>query len=830
MDVKAIIPACVAVLFCLYSQPAFSQQYHSNDITPPSTPGGKLSGSAAGKQVGSGSNNHAYLLSGNALTAVDLTPSGYYSSQANSISSDGSQECGFGSGPSGGIHPLVWFGSSSSYADLIPSGFSFGYCTSVDSGEQVGFSENQSYFITASHAYLWRGSSTTAVDLHPSALYPFSRAMGNRNGEQVEYVSTFAYPYGEFPGYHTTSHAYRWSGSAASGVDLNPAGFDASEALATNGLHQGGWGYIAADLNSPQHALLWFGDAASAVDLHPAGYSASRVNALNADIQVGDGWIGTPYAVGSVRHALAWSGTADTVIDLNQYLPAGYTNGVATGIDADGNIVGYAYNMVGYNGIYTPPDAIAVVFAPGQAPASQLAGISVDLANVAPGAIVTGTVSLGGAAPTGGVVINFLSTNVSLAGTPGNVVIAEGSSSATFPLPILGNTLTMPTSFRVYASDGSVSRFTSLTVTPVVQLSNVMVNPVEGGFSSAGSVSLTVPAQSGGATVALSSGDPNLLSVPASVFLPQFYSAISFSATTTPVQAITTVPVTATFNGQSVTSNVTLNPAPVLSLAAVSVPSLVGGQSVTGTVALNTFPRDAAGATISLVSSDPALLQVPATVQIPQGVSAASFVVTSNSVSSIKTVTITASFNGSAVNGTLTVNPTPTVTISTADFVVSTMMLKVQADTSYANSILTYGIDGGGPIGTMQLELGVWKGSIVLPAAPKTVTVWNSNGGQAVMNVTVRTTTGGGGGGGSIGGGGGGSTSTPYKLSISKTGKGTVTASPSAASYAPGTSVTLTATPDPGSPWIGWSGACSGNATTCTVIMNSNLSVTANFK
>ena len=71
---------------------------------------------------------------------------------------------------------------------------------------------------------------------------------------------------------------------------------------------------------------------------------------------------------------------------------------------------------------------------------------------------------------------------------------------------------------------------------------------------------------------------------------------------------------------------------------------------------------------------------------------------------------------------------------------------------------------------------------------------------------------------------------TTYKISISKNGKGTVTANPSAASYAPGTAVTLTATPDPGSPWTGWAGACSGTAITCTLTMNSDLSVTANFR
>lgn len=78
--------------------------------------------------------------------------------------------------------------------------------------------------------------------------------------------------------------------------------------------------------------------------------------------------------------------------------------------------------------------------------------------------------------------------------------------------------------------------------------------------------------------------------------------------------------------------------------------------------------------------------------------------------------------------------------------------------------------------------------------------------------------------------GGGGTTTTSYKISISKNGKGSVTADPAAAAYAAGTVVTLTARPDPGSPWMGWGGACSGTATTCTLTMNANLSVTANFR
>ena len=51
----------------------------------------------------------------------------------------------------------------------------------------------------------------------------------------------------------------------------------------------------------------------------------------------------------------------------------------------------------------------------------------------------------------------------------------------------------------------------------------------------------------------------------------------------------------------------------------------------------------------------------------------------------------------------------------------------------------------------------------------------------------------------------------------------------SCSSFNSGTMVTLTATPGTQSRFKGWSGACSGTATTCMLTMNSNLSVTATF-
>lgn len=76
-----------------------------------------------------------------------------------------------------------------------------------------------------------------------------------------------------------------------------------------------------------------------------------------------------------------------------------------------------------------------------------------------------------------------------------------------------------------------------------------------------------------------------------------------------------------------------------------------------------------------------------------------------------------------------------------------------------------------------------------------------------------------------------------YSLAVSKTGVGTVYSNPSGINcgsdcnenYAPGTSVTLNATPGSGYVFGGWSGACTGSSSSCMVSMNSAKSVTATF-
>ncbi len=82
-----------------------------------------------------------------------------------------------------------------------------------------------------------------------------------------------------------------------------------------------------------------------------------------------------------------------------------------------------------------------------------------------------------------------------------------------------------------------------------------------------------------------------------------------------------------------------------------------------------------------------------------------------------------------------------------------------------------------------------------------------------------------------------GSEISEFELAVSKVGSGSVTSSPAgidcgsdcAHDFSDGESVTLTASPDAGQLFIGWSGACSGT-NSCEVSMTQARSVTANFQ
>jgi hypothetical protein len=91
-------------------------------------------------------------------------------------------------------------------------------------------------------------------------------------------------------------------------------------------------------------------------------------------------------------------------------------------------------------------------------------------------------------------------------------------------------------------------------------------------------------------------------------------------------------------------------------------------------------------------------------------------------------------------------------------------------------------------------------------------------------------------GGGGGGGGGGGSAGATLTVKTAG-GKGSIVGAPGSincgrvcsGTFASGTAVTLTATPEAGFRFVNWSGACTGTATSCTVVVSGPATAQANF-
>lgn len=190
---------------------------------------------------------------------------------------------------------------------LHPPGATSSRADAVSGGQQVGqvnFATGGYYY---PHAYLWSGTAESWVDLHPEGAYQ-SYCSGMSDGRQVG-----------------TTHIdgrYRaslWSGTAESWVSLHPAAANSSRAIACSGGQQVGYAYF-----SSARAALWSGTAASYVDLHPAGAYMSFATGVFGGQQVG-----FTRAHDYASSAGMWSGTAESWVDFH---PAGSYESVVNGI------------------------------------------------------------------------------------------------------------------------------------------------------------------------------------------------------------------------------------------------------------------------------------------------------------------------------------------------------------------------------------------------------------------------------------------------------------------------------------------------------------------
>ena len=126
---------------------------------------------------------------------------------------------------------------------------------------------------------------------------------------------------------------------------------------------------------------------------------------------------------------------------------------------------------------------------------------------------------------------------------------------------------------------GNTSEFSACrAATP--PLASVTLNPntVDGGNASTATVSLTGPAQSGGAVIALSSSNTSAANTPSSVTIPEGATSADFSVATSVVNSDTTVDIGATYAGVTKTATLTVK-APIADLRVASMQAPAQAQT-----------------------------------------------------------------------------------------------------------------------------------------------------------------------------------------------------------------------------------------------------------
>ena len=269
------------------------------------------------------------------------------------------------------------------------------------------------------------------------------------------------------------------------------------------------------------------------------------------------------------------------------------------------------------------------------------------------GASATCTAALTQAAPTGGTVVAVSSDNPALT-VPASGTVPAGATSMTFQAT--AGSVTASASAVVTATAGGTSKTATVTVDSLPLLSSLSCSPtaVNAPGASSCSVVFTMAAPNGGLAVTLAS-DNAKVTVPASVSVATGQTTASFTANVAQISINATAKLSATHAGVSRTATLSLVAPAVLSTVACSPSTISAGGTASCTVAL-TKAAPSGGYVVSVTSSKPDALSVPASVTVPNGVVSAVFQATAGSVASSQPVTITVA-GSTALTTTVTVEP-----------------------------------------------------------------------------------------------------------------------------------------------------------------------------
>ncbi len=260
----------------------------------------------------------------------------------------GNTQVGWGIGPNTRMQsvPMVWRGTAQSAMFLsVPFTTYGGEAVATDGVQIVGFAGAMNEGVGGPyHALVWNAATGAVADLGAGG-----------NGAQALCVA-----HGQQAGFTTRSTgpvATIWAGSGTTQIVIHPNdGAVTSEVLATNGLRQAGFCGFDVQVEDEaarglatrriDNAFVWDATAASARSIHPAGFLQSYATGINGSSIVGFAY--DDYGLGAVGtyHAILWNSSLRP-IDLNAFLPDGFTGAMANSIDAGGTIAGTIFTADG---------------------------------------------------------------------------------------------------------------------------------------------------------------------------------------------------------------------------------------------------------------------------------------------------------------------------------------------------------------------------------------------------------------------------------------------------------------------------------------------------
>ena len=263
---------------------------------------------------------------------------------------------------------------------------------------------------------------------------------------------------------------------------------------------------------------------------------------------------GTAPTGGAVINLSSSSSTAVTLSAASITIPAGQSTGVfsvsAKPVDASTPVIISA--VFGTGAKYAKFNVLpAIISTLGTSSSSAVGGL--DNPKI--------TVTLNSPAGPSGTIVS-LTTNATLAArfSPSTVTVASGKTTATTTLTTYP--VTSDKAVTLTATMGTSSATTSVSVKAATLKSfSLSSSSIKGGTGSlTGTVSLTGPAATGGAKVTLTSSNPTIVPISASVIITAGSSTATFTVVPKSVTANTSVTVTASYGGTSKTFLLTVTP------------------------------------------------------------------------------------------------------------------------------------------------------------------------------------------------------------------------------------------------------------------------------